>query len=64
MNSRAVGRGAWNPEDMNYHLFAIDVQSAGLFITEGNARSIKKWRAGEPVHSFRQDRDGKLEQIA
>ena len=53
----------WNPEGMNYHLFAVDVQSAGLFANEGNARVIKKWRAGEPVGSYRQGIDGKLEQV-
>jgi hypothetical protein len=53
----------WNPEGMNYHLFAVDVQSAGLFANEGDARVIKKWRVGEPVRAYRQGIDGKLEQV-
>lgn len=38
----------------NYHLFAIDVASAGLFVAKGNVRILKRWRAGEPVRESRQ----------
>ncbi|MCI0525299.1 MAG: pyridoxamine 5'-phosphate oxidase family protein [Acidobacteria bacterium] len=51
----------WNPEGMNYHLFAVDIQSAALFTTEASqARILKRWRAGEQVCAFRQGVDGQL----
>ncbi len=52
----------WSPEGMPFHLFAIDVQSAGLFQTADDqmSRSVKRWRAGGSVESFRQGVDGKL----
>lgn len=52
----------WSPEGMPFHLFAIDVQSAGLFQTADDqmSRSVKRWRAGGAVESFRQGVDGKL----
>ncbi|HMG35766.1 MAG TPA: pyridoxamine 5'-phosphate oxidase family protein [Blastocatellia bacterium] len=55
----------WSPEGMPFHLFSIDIQSAGFFFHDGgSARSVKRWRAGEPVRSFRQGIDGKLKQEA
>jgi len=45
----------WSPEGMEFHLFAINVESAGLFITGGGTRIIKLWRTGEAVRSFKQD---------
>jgi hypothetical protein len=51
----------WSPEGMPFHLFAVQVQSAGLFLTEsGMARQVKTWRAGKRIESFRQGVDGKL----
>lgn len=52
----------WSPEGMPFHLFAIDVQSAGLFLMseDQTARVIKRWRAGGTVEKFRQGIDGKL----
>ena len=36
----------WNPEGMKYHLFAVDVSSAGFFVNKSNYRVMKRWRAG------------------
>ena len=44
----------WAPTVPNYHLFAVDIASAGLFNTEGNARVVKRWRAGERVTKYLQ----------
>ena len=49
----------WSPEGMPFHLFSIDIHSAGLFSHDGgSARLVKRWRAGEPVKAFRQGIDG------
>jgi hypothetical protein len=37
-----------------YHLFSFDVESAGVFRAEKDARLLKIWRAGEPVVERRQ----------
>jgi len=51
----------FSPEGMPFHLFSIDIQSAGLFGHDGgSARLVKRWRAGEPVKAFRQGMDGGL----
>jgi hypothetical protein len=50
----------WSPDGMEFHLFAIEIESAGLFISGGDRRTIKLWRAGETVKSFRQGVDGKM----
>jgi len=54
----------FSPEGMPFHLFSIDIQSAGLFggadDAGGSARLVKRWRAGETVKSFRQPIDGSL----
>ncbi len=48
----------WSPEGMPFQLFAVEVQSAGFFKNEVAARLIQKWRAGEPLRTFRQGIDG------
>ncbi|MDQ3011505.1 MAG: pyridoxamine 5'-phosphate oxidase family protein [Acidobacteriota bacterium] len=51
----------FSPEGMPFHLFSIDIQSAGLFGSDGgSARLLKRWRAGGPVEAFRQGIDGGL----
>ncbi len=56
----------WSPEGLPFHLFAVQVQSAGLFLMQGHnenpaaGRLVKKWRAGGKVEAFRQGVDGKL----
>jgi len=51
----------FSPEGMPFHLFSIDIQSAGLFGHDGgSARLVKRWRAGEHVEAFRQGIDGAL----
>jgi hypothetical protein len=42
------------PEDVKFHLFSVDVESAALFVADGDARLVKRWRAGEPIEEFRQ----------
>jgi hypothetical protein len=52
----------FSPEGMPFHLFSIDIQSAGFFAHDGgSARLVKRWRAGEPVKAFRQPIDGSLQ---
>src|SRR5262249_36172582 len=41
----------WSPEGMEFDLFAIEVESAGLFQSGGDARTVHLWRAGERVSS-------------
>jgi hypothetical protein len=52
----------WSPEGLPFHLFAIDVRSAGLFQTADDqmSRTVKRWRAGGEVEIFRQGVDGRL----
>ncbi len=52
----------WSPEGMPFHLFAVQIQSAGLFKTADDqmARLVIRWRAGGKVETFRQGVDGKL----
>ena len=54
----------WSPDGMEFYLFAIEIESAGLFITSGDSRTIKLWRAGQPVKSFKQGVDGKRVPVA
>jgi hypothetical protein len=42
------------PERMQYHLFSVDIESAGFFVADGDARLVKRWRAGGVVEAFRQ----------
>lgn len=44
----------WSLKGMKYHLFAIEVESAALFTADGNARLVKRWRAGQSVEEYRQ----------
>lgn len=44
----------WSLKGMKYRLFAIEVESAALFTADGNARLVKRWRAGQPVEEYRQ----------
>lgn len=48
-------RIGWAPKEPHGHLFAIDVRSAGLFITKGNQRIVKRWRRGGRIEQFRQN---------
>jgi hypothetical protein len=52
----------WSPEGtkIKYHLFAVEVESAGFFTADGDKRLIKKWRAGEEVQAFHHYIDGRL----
>jgi hypothetical protein len=47
-------RIGWAPKEPHWHLFAIDVHSAGLFIAQGNQRIVKRWRRGGRIEQFRQ----------
>ncbi|MCI0402148.1 MAG: pyridoxamine 5'-phosphate oxidase family protein [Acidobacteria bacterium] len=48
----------WNPEGMKYHLFAVDVSSAGLFFNKSTYRVMKRWRAGEKTEQIKQTMEG------
>lgn len=56
-------RIGWEPEEPNYHLFAIEIQRAGSFVYEEEARLVTVWRAGERVKKFRQFADGRKEAL-
>ena len=53
----------WEPEEPNFHLFAIDIISAASFLTEEETRVLTLWRAGQPVRKFRDYADGRREEI-
>ncbi len=42
----------FSPEGMKYHLFAIDVESAGLFLATQPKRTVVTWRKGKGVSEF------------
>jgi hypothetical protein len=44
----------WAPDEPNYHLFAVDIRSAGLFANQKDARLVHRWRAGGRVVRYRQ----------
>jgi hypothetical protein len=44
----------WNPEGMKYHLFAVDVASAGFFVNKSNYRIMKRWREGGKTEQIKQ----------
>ncbi len=48
----------WNPEGMKYHLFAVDVKSAGLFVNKSSYRLMKRWRAGGKTEQVKQTIEG------
>jgi len=52
-------RIGWKPDEPRFHLFAVDVDSAASFVTEGDSRVMTRWRAGEPGRRFRQYADGR-----
>jgi len=55
----------WSPEGMPFHLFSIDILSAGVFSHDGGSpRLVKRWRVGEPVKAFRQGIDGAMKPAA
>lgn len=43
----------WKPEG-EFPLFAVDIETAALFITGETARTVTRWRAGGPVTTFEQ----------
>ena len=54
----------WSPEDTPFHLFSIDVKSAGYFMSEGGeARTLKLWKAGEQIKKFHHYIDGRLVEV-
>ncbi len=52
----------WSPEGMPFHLFAVQIHSAGLFQTADDqmTRKVSRWRIGGNVEIARQGVDGKL----
>ena len=48
----------WKPEEPTFHLFAVDVQSAGFFTTQADTRIMKRWKTDEGIEEFRQDVGG------
>ncbi len=56
-------RIGWEPEEPNYHLFAIDIQSAGSFVYEEESRLVTVWRAEGQLEKFRQFADGHKERV-
>lgn len=44
----------WNPEGMKYHLFAIELESAGLFLNKDQKRMVTRWRTGQGLSTFEQ----------
>lgn len=44
----------WDPGEVTFPLFAIQVESAAYFMAEGDHRGVIRWRAGEPERHYRQ----------
>ena len=44
----------WKPREPKFHLFTIDIRSAGLFTAAADARVLKRWRAGGAIRVSRQ----------
>lgn len=67
---RALYRGtifqriSWKPDEPHFHLFAIEINSAGSFKYEEEYRLVSVWRAGEPLQKYRQYADGRKEPLA
>ena len=38
----------WRPEEPNFHVFAIDIESAASVTTEGDALIVRTWKAQGP----------------
>ena len=53
----------WNPSDSKFHLFRVEIESAGLFLTNKNERIFKRFRRAEGIKEFRQDVEGHKEAI-
>lgn len=53
----------WDPGEMDFPLFAIEVESAAYFIVEGDHRNVIRWRAGEPETDYRQGFEATLEPV-
>jgi hypothetical protein len=57
-------RIGWKPDEPHFHLFAIEINSAGSFKYEEEYRLVSVWRAGEPLQKYRQYADGRKEPLA
>jgi hypothetical protein len=57
-------RIGWKPNEPHFHLFAIEINSAGSFKYEEEYRLVSVWRAGEPLQKYRQYADGRREPLA
>ena len=57
-------RIGWKPDEPHFHLFAIEINSAGSFKYEEEYRLVSVWRAGEPLQKYRQYADGWKEPLA
>ncbi|MGE0102062.1 MAG: pyridoxamine 5'-phosphate oxidase family protein [Blastocatellales bacterium] len=49
----------WSPEGMKFHLFSIDIESAGLFTQDGDKRLITLFRPAEGISRFHHFIDGR-----
>jgi hypothetical protein len=47
---RVIG---WKPEG-DFPLFAVELETAALFVTGETSRTVTRWRAGEQVEAFEQ----------
>lgn len=57
-------RIGWQPDEPHFHLFAIDVHTAGTFVYEEEGRLVTVWRSGEPLLKYRQFSDGRKEPLS
>ena len=49
-----LAKVGWRPDDARFHLFAVEVESAAWFMTDGDSRRVTLWRAGEAPRNYRQ----------
>lgn len=57
-------RIGWQPDEPQFHLFAIEIHSAGSFKYEEEYRLVTVWRAGEALQKYREYANGRKEPLA
>lgn len=57
-------RIGWQPDEPQFHLFAIEIHSAGNFKYEEEYRLVTVWRTGEALQKYREYADGRKEPLA
>ncbi len=57
-----TAKTGWSPAGLKFHLFKVDIVSAGFF-PGATERVLHRWRAGGEVKKYHQDIEGRLEPV-